>query len=858
MAVFNGGSAMNFSQEVVREFQLTSVNFDLAAGETASGAVNIVTRHGGNEFHGGGFYFYRDHNLAAYPGLDRDPTNPDPFFRRSQYGLHLGGPLRRDRLFFFATWERNEQRGVVSVQPRTPEFVALGQIAPSPAPGNQLSARLDFRATPNNYLYARYSHDGSGAFAPSTTAAAVTAAAGTLPSNWTRQVAWADQSLLALTSTLRPDLVNELRFSYFFISSSEGACRPEDCPAGCVGLGAPQIGITGGGPTLGRSTSVENLGRRYHLADSVSWQRGAHRPRFGFEYEYARGGLATISAEPVQVSLYSPAEARRFNALATTTPERRIPLPATFNTLEDILRLPVAGFSIGIGNPVPYQPGGATAKTAHVWRLYGYDTWRVHPRLTFNYGLGWFYDPHPGRDLSRPAYLAPVLGAEGLRRPRTDLNNFSPALGFAWAATRDGRTVVRGGVGVYYDYLNINPLLDTERNGLGPRGTGRTTYPHTGVVNPLPNIPGLPQGTFFNLTTPTLFNGAQLLAILPALRADLSRRRGDPHNPDFSVRNIEVDKQGAVSAQNLATPYATHLNLGVQRELLRNLVLSADFVVRSFRHSPGQADYNHFSSARGPALPRCVGAERDDPRALCSLGPINVHDDLSRSRYAGLLARLEKRFSGRTQFLASYAYSSNVGTNRVNDDDWRDGSGPLGRDVRHVLNVSAVVELPLRLRLSFNSTSYSKPPFTAGVGGLDFNGDGTNSDALPGAGVNRLNRGLDEDDLRRLVEEFNRTHAGRLTPRNQPIPPITLPADFEPEDDYHTQDLRLSRTFVARDKYRLTLSGDVFNLFNVANLSGYGTNLLNPAAFGKPTRRFDQVFGSGGPRAFQLGARVSF
>jgi hypothetical protein len=144
------------------------------------------------------------------------------------------------------------------------------------------------------------------------------------------------------------------------------------------------------------------------------------------------------------------------------------------------------------------------------------------------------------------------------------------------------------------------------------------------------------------------------------------------------------------------------------------------------------------------------------------------------------------------------------------------------------------------------------------VTGLDFNGDGTDGDVLPGTRVNQLNRGLGKEDLRRLVEEFNRDFAAKLTPRNQTIPTITLPADYQFGDNYLTQDLRLSRTIAFREKYRLTLIGEVFNLLNIANLSGHSGNLANPATFGQPTRRFDQVFGSGGPRAFQLAARVSF
>ena len=80
MAVGNGGSAMGFSQEVVQEFQIATVNFDLTTGLTNGAAINVITRSGSNDLHGTAFYFFRDHTLAAYPALNRDPANPDPVF----------------------------------------------------------------------------------------------------------------------------------------------------------------------------------------------------------------------------------------------------------------------------------------------------------------------------------------------------------------------------------------------------------------------------------------------------------------------------------------------------------------------------------------------------------------------------------------------------------------------------------------------------------------------------------------------------------------------------------------------------------------------------------------------------------
>ncbi len=97
-----GGAQMGFSQELVQEFQVSTVNFDLSAGMTDAGAINVVTRAGGNQPHADIFYFFRDHNLAAYPALNRDQSNPDPFFQRQQFGFSLGGPIRRNQIFYFA------------------------------------------------------------------------------------------------------------------------------------------------------------------------------------------------------------------------------------------------------------------------------------------------------------------------------------------------------------------------------------------------------------------------------------------------------------------------------------------------------------------------------------------------------------------------------------------------------------------------------------------------------------------------------------------------------------------------------------------------------------------------------------
>jgi len=849
MEIGNGGAAMGFSQEVVKEFQVSTANFNLSTAATASGAVNAATRSGSNQFHGSGFIFFRDHHLSAYPGLSRDPSNPDPFFQRRQFGVALGGPIRKDRAFFFGTFERNEQRGVIATELVTPDFAPLSRIVPSPTYVDQLTFRTDFQANEREFLFVRYSHEGTFSFAPTTVNGVVTA---TYPSAWARQPAWADQSILGLTSQLSTGQVNDVRFSYFFVSAAQQGPQPSDCFQ-CLGLGAPSITVR---PDLfiGTSTTDTVLGRRYQLTDLFSWQKSTHRIQFGGDWETARGGRTDIADQPVTMTLFSPQTVRAFNALQPA--DLRIPLPATFLTLQDILQLPLQNFTVGIGDPHVPQAGFGNARVAPLVYLYSQDTWHLRPRFVLNYGLGWTYDAPLNYDLHKPAYLAPVLGVSDLAPTHKNWNDISPSLGFAWNLRGDGKTVIRGGASVYYDAQIPFGIADPERVSLGPRGVGRGSYFSGGIRDPI-------TGTLLNFANPTTFTGASLLRILPMIRANLAQLRGDPSNRDFSVTNIAVDKQGSVDAMDFPSVSATHFSLGVQREFARDLVVSADFVLRQFRHigpPPGLLDANHFSSANGPVLPICTDAQRTDPTAPCSLGPIFVNSAIGSARYEGLLVRADKRFSRNFQFLASYAYSSNVGdnfSNGFNDENPLGNSGPLSIDFRHILNLSGVTSLPKRFQLGLVMTFLSKPPFSAFLGGLDLNGDGTTGDLLPGTTVNEFNRRLGKADLQRLVAQFNRNYAGKRDAKGAIIPPIVLPSQFALGDDFLSQDLRLRRDFHLADRWQLSLIGEAFNVLNIANLSGRSGNLLGPG-FGQATSRVTQIFGSGGPRSFQLAARVSF
>jgi hypothetical protein len=847
------GMLLQVSQDVVQEFQMSTVNFDPATSLTTNGAINIVTRSGGNQYHGSGFSFYRDHNLAAYPALRRDPANPDPFFRRSQSGSHAGAPLVKDRAFFFTSFERTDQRSVVSVQPSAPEFAPLGGIFSSPYVGNLFSARIDLALGANHTVFARHTHDGNRSFAPA-------GPANSLPSAWSLRTVQADQTLVALTSVLRANVVNDARFSYFAASTPNGPAEPDDC-RGCFGLGAPRIGFTGNEITLGNPGTVAFEARRSQLTDHLVWHKGRHRLGTGFEWEHATSRSSLVDREPAQITLWSPAQVQQ---RAPT-----IPLPASFTTLDDFLQLPLRSFQTAVGAGFVPQRGFEPFRVQDLYRIYASDTWNVGSRLTVNGGLSWSYEPNAlNDDLTKPAFLGAILGNGGLAAPVVRLGNFSPTLGFAWTATRDGRTVVRGGAGRYFDPAasTNRPNLDNERLELSPLGTGRLIVSGANVFC---------NGRALDFRQPTTFTGAQLLACLPGIRADLLKSI-NPDNRDFSVGNIDLTKEGSnLYDPSYATPSAVHASLGVQRELTQGLVVSADVVWKHFVHTfINGIDYNRFDSTRGPVIPVCTASQRNDVQAVCSNGRIFFDTTIGRARYGGLLTRVEKRFAGRAQLLASYALGSYVGSNgtgagtmeasggRVfgfSNDDWFENYGPMPTDQRHILNVSGFVDLPRQFQVAFSVAAYSRPPFSAYINGIDFNGDGTVNDLLPGTRINQLGRGLDRDDLVRLVAAYNEQYAGRRTAGGQIAPHVTLPDRYSFDDNFFTQDMRVTRAFgLHGGSMRLLLVAEVFNLLNIANLVQYGGNLADPDTFGQPAARSTQVFGSGGPRAFQFGARVTF
>jgi hypothetical protein len=474
--------------------------------------------------------------------------------------------------------------------------------------------------------------------------------------------------------------------------------------------------------------------------------------------------------------------------------------------------------------------------------------------------------------------------------PARDLNNLAPSAGIAW--TVNPRTVVRGGAGLHHD----SGTLFWKARGrafTGPAGNGRVL------------VDGSATGLNF-LSTPTAFTGADLVPMLPGIRAGLEQRLGSGRDP--AVRGVEVIKQGdQIVDPDVTTAYAVHANAGIQREIGAGFVLTADYVLRQYRGlGPLQNTYfvdrNRFnrprvtgvddrtgvvSFVRDPVIPQCSAAQAAalDPGDVCSTGPITVFGSDADYLYQGVHLTLDRRLRDGLQVLVGYAYARDRGfVEFVSYDNPEAGSGTNPNHRRHRLTLSGVWQpaAPARGRVaralldgwsvSFLGQILSAPPLNTILSGLDLDGDGISRTLLPGTGYATLGHGLSADELRTLVTRYNVDVEARTrrvtnpdgsvtivrprTPFNQIINPIVLPERFASGDSFITLDLRVARTFPV-GPVRFTAIAEVFNVFNIANLTGYNDQLNQPN-YGQPSARIGQAFGSGGPRAAQLGARVRF
>ncbi len=888
-----GISSMNFSQEVVQEFQLSEVNFDLSTPVAAGGAINVVTRSGSNDFHGSGLFFFRDHNMAAYPNLIRSTADPNPFFVRRNPGGWIGGPVIKNKLFFFFDYEYQNQVQALATQTTSPFLSPLTGTYGSPYAGKTLSARFDYHLSTKNTLFLRYSHDGNTGYAQALEFGD--------PSNWAHNINWSDQSIVGLTTILTPTIVNDLRFQYNFWSNQNLQSVPSDCSAPCVAGSLPNVftflgsNLPATGPNFDAPQS--RITRRYELIESLSWQKGSHRFKFGTDLNPTRTYGLWGFCSPMCVGAFSPDYL--YGLFGQAVSHAIFPyLPTTFKTDKDVLNLPVLNIASSIFSGIPVGPVSTPApydraqnEWANQYRMYFQDTWKIRSNLTLNYGLAWntqngFYNS----DLAKPQFLAPILGAGNLGPTQNNTKEFQPAFGFAWSPGKSQKWVIRGGGGIYWDSTPYYYKL-RESPVIGPLGDGRLTFAASAFTNNIPGpfngsgvlviggspstcpIPGLPCSVL-PIGAPIPLNGLTTMSIgqfvnlvnqeVPAISAKLFPSTVQTSGP-YTTTGIDVAKQGVEvypSSFPLARSYQT--SLGVQRDLGHGYVITADWARRQAEnYSLGEQDYNHFNLAAGPkngpgpVIPKCATAQLFVAGQECSTGPITFWTDQGRGVYDGLLIKAVKRLDNHFQFTASYAFQKGLDENPWDAVNWMSSYGQYLP--HHNLNIAGLVQIPWGFQLSINSSIISRSPVTPVVSGLALPGtDPTgSSEPLPGLAFNCLNAGCSKSDLANAVSTWNQAN---------PTKQLALPSNYALSSPIFSQDVRLTKTFTFKERYRFSVLAEMFNALNISNLTigSYTLDSKNANAaaqtynFGQPTNRVTQTFGSGGPRALQVGARFSF
>jgi hypothetical protein len=592
-----GTTTTNLSNESIQEFQISRSTLDASTDLTSSGAINIVTRSGSNEFHGSGFGFFRDEAWAADLRLDKTkPTTAKPSFSRKTLGASGGGYLIKNKIFWHAEFEHQGQQSQQFTSVTSfPTFTGAFGV---PLHERLFGGRVDWKMTNNLSSFYRYNHDDN--FGVTGFGGRDLSAFGNL-NNTNTHVAGLDYSKGRWTHSGRFSYLN---FNNFIVDANAAAGTPATLdPAGHPILVRILNVLQDVGPDLlaPQQTFQDNTQGKYD-ASVIS---GNHTFRFGFSYNHI--------AEAVFANFFGLAPRIRASfdpVFAGTHGGAGDPLNYRLNQI-------VLGNGLGAFSERPalgFKNGGTTN---HRIGTYFTDAWKIKRNFTLTLGLRYDYDSAlADSDLVRTAALAqfnPVLGGF----VNNDTNNFAPQAGFAWDIKGNGKTVIRGGAGIFYETNIINNVLFDRVLNLPP-GLGNDT-PVLNAGSPLLLDPGtgacLFNATNFfaapgNCTTPggiNLFSaatGTLRNAIVPAqtMQAVLQAVTGAlaANWPPAGVSPLFdqiLDTEGSIIFNKYKRPYGAMLNIGVQKEIKPGLVLTVDFLRNRGVHFNQVVDLNRSGAA---------------------------------------------------------------------------------------------------------------------------------------------------------------------------------------------------------------------------------------------------------------------
>lgn len=881
-----GSLLQNFSYESIQEFQVLQHRWTAEQGRAVGGIVNVITKSGTNQFRGSLFANFRDEAWRALDFFEkqRRDANPNfvkPQFERQEYGGSIGGPIVRDRAFFFFALEKFRERQNVPVRAdatvQIPLIPGAQPVSEIPTPYNDLllSAKVDHKLTASQNMFYRFSYQKNDSPNDQVANPATTDLSGGNTS---------DNELFSFvvnhTYTLSPTKLNQFTFHFqdFFNELLSVTDRP--------------LMVFPGGIQVGANTNVpqSTTERKYQFRDDFTWIKGDHSMKFGVNYiNTILGGYFYFGSRGYTINWFDT--------------------PQVISTNSGLY--PQGFATPGAVQSISFADGEATHdQKFHQLAFYGQDDWKVNRKLTLNLGLRW--DANIGnlvdqtgnrtiqilQQLNDPYAQAIAGDPKKLSRTTPSWTEFQPRLGFAYDPWGDGKTVIRGGYGIFYDQLFQNL-------------------------------------TIFSLTQShsTIYQQALLLTNSQVGQGQLANFRFGvdplPTPPaGFNFGNLAVGAFGRINDPDMKEPYVQKFSIGFQRELMPNLTLSSDYVHTLGIHEPRVQNINpqiryicdaNFpgSTPNSPLCVRGANSRRLD-RAFVNAGlpanrleQINMIGTTNRSLFDSWTTTLRYR-SRRMALNASYVLASSrswggqpvasySGNGIAIIPEFQFKEEEFGRtriDERHRIVFSGVFELPYDFQISPILQYASPRPYSPNTG-VDIDGDGVATNDRLCDGVNPLSV-LQAVRDRPIVQQPNGTFA--------PVAPSTVvlslnqrgcrQADVnsfskgfvidangnieEVSGRFFNVDVRIAKNFRFGERFRLSGYVDLYNVFNTENLSFGGRLGLSAAtaaglnarpasgnvpafaaqsgSFLQPVALFGPGFGPpvGRPFTAQFGARFTF
>jgi hypothetical protein len=760
-----GGFLQNFSPDGVQEFAVRTSNEDADTGWTTAGSVVITTRHGTNEWHGSGAFYDRQAALNARFPIENPAPDPKQPFSRQNYVGTFGGPVAKDKIWFFSSFENVHENASIAYSPAsTAQFDALAQLAsegliagipsipvpatvPIPFRDYLSSLRLDWAQSPKSTWFLRASSDSY-----LTHNALVQQA--TLPSTGltTHNNYWnvALSNSYAFNSTWLGNLVLDASLLHLTQARNSNLGFAIQFPFSVTALTVSGFETFGDNQFATPITLFPDLRNqdKYQFRYDISHVWRDHAFKFGVDFIHEpvlSGSFASTAEEfityPSNPDCYINPPGPDCGGIST-------PLPFYFT--------PPNPPSLACAPPIPagigcsYTPVGDGSFSQNVQRLafYAEDSWRVSHQLTVNYGLRyqttWGLFAGSGRSQAdNPAYLTlqalqiPIVPSV----PGDYRKQIAPRFGIAYSPGSSGKTVIRAGFGLYYD--------DLAQNGWATAFQGVNNSNHA--------------------TGPCSFTGGALVGAGCLLGG--------------------AGATGNLIGSPYKTPYSIHTTGGVQHAFNEHWLASADYV-----HEQGNHGYRGFSYGSGANLftPLFPSSDATDQTAV--VPNVNVFEADNRSSYNGLMLHVQGNMR-RFNLVANYTFakaqtwgcllgelfdyvdgvcpnqpgSPNAGfLNAFGQGDY----GPSGEDVRHRFVLAGTLHLPGGFELSTINQFESARPITITNAG--------NTDRIY---VNGSYTGLD---------------VFRGTP-------------------YIQSDLRLTRPFKINERWQVDPFVEFFNLFNRNN-----------------------------------------